>query len=138
MLQLFKVIWAVVPNKRISRKIQPGPETFITRHDCRSLGRKLIDFTKHRHSDNAALPYQLIGLYVCELNQEAQSCTDYCIKPSRDLSNTEYNLPGDTFFLIIMSKFQSKLFEQFSEIIVCLDLTHRTNQYKHKLTALDM
>ena len=103
---------------------------FITRQDCRNVGRKLIDFTKHRHSEDAVSVDRL----VCELNQEAPSPI-IAYKP-QGISNTEYNLPDDTFFLIIMSEFQAKLFEEFSEKIVCLDSTHRTNQYKHKLTTL--
>ncbi len=35
-----------------------------------------------------------------------------------------------------MTGLQAKLFEDFSLKVVCLDLTHKTNQYKHKLITL--
>ena len=35
-----------------------------------------------------------------------------------------------------MTPFQADLFSEFSEKIVCLDSTHRTNQYKHKLVTM--
>lgn len=103
---------------------------FITRQDCRNVSRKLTDFIKHRHTDDAISVDRL----VCELNHESPSPI-IAYKP-QGFSDAKFNLPNDTFFLIIMSEFQTKLFKLFSEKIVCLDSMHRTNQYKHKLTAL--
>ena len=102
---------------------------FITRQDCRNVGRKLADFSKHRHTDDAISVDRLIR----ELNHESPSPI-IAYKP-QGISDTKYNLPNDSFFLVIMSEFQAKLFRTFSEKVVCLDSTHRTNQYKHKLTT---
>lgn len=45
-------------------------------------------------------------------------------------------LPVEGFFLLLMTEFQSQIFAQFSEKVVCLDATHSTNQYRHKLITL--
>ena len=42
---------------------------FITRQDCRNVGRKLADFSKHRHTDDAISVDRLIR----ELNHESPS-----------------------------------------------------------------
>ena len=42
----------------------------------------------------------------------------------------------DTFLLVIMTSFQASLFTAFSERIVCLDSTHKTNQYRFKLLTV--
>ena len=47
-----------------------------------------------------------------------------------------YNLPHDSFFFVITTEFQAKLFKTFSVKIVCLDSTYWTSQYKHKLSTL--
>lgn len=90
----------------------------------------MIDFTKHRHTDDAISVDHLVR----ELDSESPSPV-IAYKP-QGISNDKYNLPNDSFFLVIMSEFQMELFKTFSEKIVCLDSTHRTNQYKHKLTTL--
>ena len=51
-------------------------------------------------------------------------------------SHPEINLPDDTFFLVLMTDFQARLFEEFGERLICLDSTHKTNQYKYKLVTL--
>lgn len=45
-------------------------------------------------------------------------------------------LDDDVFLLIIMTEFQAKLFEEFSERMVCIDTTHKTNEYKFKLITV--
>ena len=35
-----------------------------------------------------------------------------------------------------MTEFQSRLFQEYSSKIICLDSTHNTNQYSHKLVTL--
>lgn len=42
----------------------------------------------------------------------------------------------DTFLLVIMTGFQASLFETFGGRIVCLDSTHKTNQYRFKLLTV--
>ncbi len=55
---------------------------------------------------------------------------------AQGVASSEFLLPDDTFFLVLMTQFQSSLFNEFSEKVVCLDSTHGTNQYKHKLVTL--
>ena len=40
------------------------------------------------------------------------------------------------FFLILTTEFQASLFTTFAHKIVCLDSTHKTNQYRFKLLTL--
>lgn len=103
---------------------------FITRQDCRNIGRKVKDFSTHRHSDDAVSVDRLVR----ELQEE--SPTPILAYKAQGLVSSEFPLPDDTFFLVLMTGFQYKLFNEFSEKIVCLDSTHRTNQYKHKLVTL--
>ena len=103
---------------------------FITRQDCRNIGRKLKEFKMHRHTDDAVSVDRLVH----ELQHESPSPI-IAYKP-QGIAMEEYQLPDDTFFLVIMAPFQAKLFSEFSEKIVCLDSTHRTNQYKHKLVTM--
>ena len=117
-------------TKREDFKTNASRKHFITRQDCRNVSRKLSDFTKHWHIDDAISVDRLVH----ELNQEFPSPV-IAYKP-QGISDAKYNLPSDSFFLVIMSEFQAELYKTFSEIIVCLDSTHRTNQYKHKLTTL--
>ena len=103
---------------------------FITRQDCRNIGRKLKEFKMHRHTDDAVS----VDRHVHELQQESPSPV-IAYKP-QGITREGYELPDDTFFLVIMTPFQADLFSEFSKKIVCLDSTHRTNQYKHKLVTM--
>ena len=103
---------------------------FITRQDCRNIVRKLKDFSNHRHTDDAVS----IDHIVCELSLENPSPI-ICYKP-QGFEDPHLALPSDTFFLCIMTEFQVQLFEEFCSKIVCLDSTHQTNQYRHKLITL--
>ena len=103
---------------------------FITRQDCRNIGRKLNEFKMHWHTDDAIS----VDCLVHELQRESPSPV-IAYKP-QGIAMEEYQLPDDTFFLVIMTPFQADLFSEFSGKIVCLDSTHRTNQYKHKLVTM--
>lgn len=69
-----------------------------------------------------------------ELQQETPSPV-LAYKP-QGVVDDAIGLPGDTFFLALMTDFQAKLLVDFAVKIVCLDSTHKTNQYKHKLITL--
>ena len=103
---------------------------FITRQDCRNIGRKLENFRRQRHADDAVSVDRLVR----ELSLESPSPV-LAYKP-QGMHNSKYTLPDDAFFLAIMTEFQAKLFEEYSDKIVCLDSTHNTNQYRHKLVTL--
>ena len=45
-------------------------------------------------------------------------------------------LQDDTFLLVIMTSYQSQLFEEFAYKVVCMDSTHKTNEYRFKLITL--
>jgi len=42
----------------------------------------------------------------------------------------------DTFLLVLMTEFQASIFEMFCSRIVCVDSTHKTNQYRFKLITV--
>ena len=42
----------------------------------------------------------------------------------------------DMFLLVLTTDFQASIFEMFSSKIVCIDATHKTNQYRFKLITL--
>ena len=70
-----------------------------------------------------------------ELKQETPSPILYYKQQGVD----DPNLPvpaTDTFLLVIMTSFQKSLFEAFSSRRVCLDSTHKTNQYQFKLLTV--
>ncbi len=71
---------------------------------------------------------------VRELQQEIFSPV-LSYKP-QGIADHAIGLPDDTFFLALMSEFQARLFHEFSANVVCLDSTHKTNQYRHKLITL--
>lgn len=50
-------------------------------------------------------------------------------------SNFSY-LTKDTFLLVLMTEFQAFLFETYSSKMVCVDSTHKTNQYRFKLITV--
>lgn len=93
--------------------------------------RKLRNFSKHRHQEDAIS----VDRIVKELKQEAPSPVLY-YKP-QGVKDPDVNvLATDTFLLVIMTDFQASLFTAFSSGIVCLDSTHKTNQYWFKLITV--
>ena len=70
-----------------------------------------------------------------ELKQETPSPILYYKQQGTDDPNLPV-LATDTFLLVIMTSFQKSLFEAFSSRIVCLDSTHKTNQYRFKLLTV--
>ncbi len=103
---------------------------FITRQDCRNIGRKIKDFSQHRHNEDAIS----VDRIVRELDQETHSPV-LAYKP-QGISDHCIALPDDTFVLVLMTEFQARLFNDFSGKVMCLDSTHKTNHYKHKLVTL--
>ena len=94
----------------------------------RNICRKLNDFSRHRHSEDAVSVQRIVE----ELELECPSpILFYKAQGEKDAEHPK--LAEDTFLLIIMTSFQAGLFEMFCSKIVCLDSTHKTNQYKFKL-----
>ena len=89
------------------------------------------NFRQHRHQEDAIS----VDRIVKELNEEPQSPVLY-YKPQGVVDPDHSTLVEDTFLLVIMTRFQASLFEAFSKRIVCLDSTHKTNQYKFKLLTV--
>lgn len=46
------------------------------------------------------------------------------------------SLAEDSFVLVLMTDFQAKVFNEYADKIVCVDATHKTNEYKFKLITL--
>ncbi len=130
-LLLIKVIRADLGSRaqRMTFDEHATRRYFMTRQDCRNIGRKVKDFNTHRHNDDAISVDRLVG----ELREE--SPTPILAYKAQGVASLEFPLPDDTFFLVLMTDFQSKLFSDFSVKVVCLDSTHGTNQYKHKLVT---
>ena len=104
---------------------------FLTRQDCRNASRKVRNFTRHRHTHDAIS----VNRIVTELRTESPSPL-LAYKPQGVKDETLPTLSEDTFFLVLMTEFQASLFTTFSHKIVCLDSTHKTNQYRFKLLTL--
>lgn len=97
----------------------------------RNICRKLHDFSHHRHSDDAISVQRIIE----ELRLECPSpVLFYKAQGVKDPKHPK--LVEDTFLLVLMTDFQAGLFELFSNKIVCLDSTHKTNQYRFKLITV--
>lgn len=72
---------------------------------------------------------------VQELQQEIPS--PVLLYKQQGVKDPDYlKLEEDTFLLVIMSSFQANLFNTFSDKIVCIDSTHKTNQYRFKLLTV--
>ena len=99
----------------------------IDRNAC----RQLYNFSKHRHLEDAIS----VDRIVKELKEETPSPVLY-YKPQGVVDSNFSMLLEDTFLLVIMTGFQASLFETFGERIVCLDSTHKTNQYRFKLLTV--
>ena len=97
----------------------------------RNICRKLNDFSRHRHCEDAISVQRIVE----ELRLECPSpVLFYKAQGVKDPKHPK--LDEDTFLLILMTSFQAGLFELFSSKIVCLDSTHKTNQYRFKLITV--
>ena len=97
----------------------------------RNACRKMHNYIRHRHTEDAIS----VDRIVKELNEETPS--PVLFYKAQGVSNPDFPLLAeDTFLLVIMTQFQATLFENFSERIICLDSTHKTNQYRFKLITL--
>ena len=128
-------------------------QQFVTRQDCRfvtnaatydytyrvfnnysiyrNICRKLNDFSRHRHSEDAVSVQRIVE----ELRLESPSPMLY-YKAQGVKDPKHPKLAEDTFLLVLMTNFQAGLFELFGNKIVCQDSTHKTNQYRFKLTTM--
>ena len=104
---------------------------FITRQDLRNITRKIRDFAHHRHSEDATSVDRIAN----ELLREVPSPVLF-YKPQNS-RNAEYPcLQEESFLFVLMTEFQAQLFEEFGNKLVCIDSTHKTNEYKFKLITL--
>ena len=112
-------------EERVSRK------HFVTRQDLRNITRAVRSYSHHRHCEDAIS----VDRIVAELSQEnPASVIAYKCQGS---PHPEYpTLQDDTFLLVIMTSYQSQLFEEFAYKVVCMDSTHKTNEYRFKLITL--
>lgn len=94
----------------------------------RNICRKLNDFSHHRHNEDAVSVQRIVE----ELKLECPSPVLF-YKAQGEKDPDKPKLADDNFLLVIMTSFQAGLFEMFCSKIVCLDSTHKTNQYRFKL-----
>lgn len=103
----------------------------MTIANYRNACRKLQNFTNHRHTEDAISVDRLVK----ELLLESPSPILF-YKP-QDTVNAEFpHLTLDTFLLVLMTGFQASIFEEFSSKVVCIDSTHKTNEYRFKLLTI--
>ena len=88
----------------------------------------------HRHSEDAISVQRTVEelrlespLHVYVLFYKAQGVKD---------SNHPKLVKTPFCYIVLMTNFQAGLFELFSNKIVCLDSTHKTNQCQFKLTRM--
>lgn len=91
----------------------------------RNVCRKVHNFTNHHHVEDAIS----VNRIVEELNMETPSPVLLYKPQGINDSNFPY-LAKDTFLLVLMTEFQASLFETYSSKIVCVDSSHKTNQYQ--------
>lgn len=99
----------------------------INRQDCRNACRKVKDFKNHRHEDDAIS----VDRIVKELQQEDPSP----IIAYKPVGEKDGQLQKSNFLLAMMTNFQATMFRKFPEL-VCVDSTHKTNEYGYKLVTV--
>lgn len=97
----------------------------------RNACRKLRNSTYHRHTDDAISVDRLVK----ELLLENPSPILF-YKPQGVVNADFPKLARSTFLMVIMTEFQASLFEEFSDRVVCIDSTHKTNEYRFKLLTV--
>jgi len=97
----------------------------------RNICQKVRNFTNHRHTEDAIS----VNRIVEELQMETPSPV-LLYKPQGKEDPNWPLLLKDTFLLVLMTEFQASLFEMFCSKIVCVDSTHKTNQYRFKLITV--
>ncbi len=103
---------------------------YITRQDCHNASRKIRSFKYHRHSNDAVS----VNRIVAELQLEDPSPI-IAYKPRGSTKHGYPLLKEENILLVIMTQFQANMFTQFSSF-VCVDSTHKTNEYGYKLITL--
>ena len=96
-----------------------------------NLIRKVDNALKHRHQNDAVSVDRLVK----ELQQEDPSPV-IGYKPQGIADENYPRLQEDSFLLVIMTDFQTEMFEKHSRKLVCVDSTHKTNSYGFKLLTI--
>ena len=110
---------------------QVNRKHLVTRQDLRNITRAVRSYRHHRHSEDAIS----VDRIVAELSQESSS--PVLVYKSQGSKHPDYsNLQDSTFLLVLMTAYQSQLFAEFGHKVVCLDSTHKTNEYRFKLITL--
>ena len=112
-------------EERVNRK------HFVTRQDLRNMTREVHNYRHHRHAEDAIS----VDRIVAELSQESPS--PVLAYKRQGFQHSKYpTLQDNTFLLVLMTSYQSQLFEEFGHRVVCMDSTHKTNEYWFKLITL--
>lgn len=110
---------------------QVNRKHLLTRQDLRNITRAVRSYRHHRHSEDAIS----VDRIVSELSQESTPPV-IAYKPQGSKHNNYPTLHESTFLLVLMTAYQSQLFAEFAHKVVCLDSTHKTNEYRFKLITL--
>ena len=104
---------------------------FVTPQDLRNITRAIKDFGLHRHAEDAISMERIVN----KLKKQEPFPT--LADKQQGLKHPSYlSLPEESFLLVIMTRFQAKLFSEYASNIPCIDATYRTSKYKFKLITL--
>ena len=103
---------------------------FVNRKNIMDMKRKITDNIFKKHEDDATSTM----LWV----QYLQALTNSPVLLYKKQHQVIPSLPlaSEDFILILMTYEQANVYEKFSERIVCVDSTHKTNIYDFKLISL--
>ena len=109
-------------NQAVSRR------HFLTRGDINNICTTVNDRMIKRHKDDSTSA----TILVSELKEE--SFNPILLFKCQGNQNPEYpTLSADSFVLAIQTQFRMELYQQYASIILCIDSTQGTNQYRFKL-----
>ena len=112
----------------------PGTVTrkdIITKQDIRNIKRQYNIGGVQRHKEDQ--------LSVCAWVEEMEALDNNPIiafKPQGKECDGSLGVGRDDFILAIQTQFQRQLLATFGANIICMDATHKTNQYDFKLVTL--
>ena len=101
---------------------------FLSTQDIRNVKRSILERQIKRHENDATS----VDIFVQELQHEP-FIPVLLYKPQGNESEKYPSLRKDSFILAVQTEFQMKLYQEFSNKILCIDATHSTNAYRFKL-----
>ena len=103
---------------------------FIDRKAIKNIEHSMKDLSYQLHTDNATSVFLKVQSLTAEKNnpilfyKRQGETIEHCRLDTKD------------FMLVIMTNEQARIFSTFSDRILCMDSTHKTNEYRFKLITL--